>query len=102
MPPPHSLPCPLPSPVALPPPSRREAYEGDEEVPWDEEEVYRFMLAFYSGEQAQPDSPAAGLRSRRSSWADAGFVVLLVAGGVYMALHRSAQYRMHKSSSRSL
>ena len=77
--------------------------DGSEEgVAWDEDAVYRFLLAYYSGEAPLDAAPASGLRSRRSSWGDAGLVVLLVAGCVYALLRRSGQYAMKRVHSRNL
>ncbi|KAI7845151.1 hypothetical protein COHA_001196 [Chlorella ohadii] len=92
-------------PASLCPQCRR-AEEGaaasDEAVPWDEEAVYRFLLAYYSGEALPDAAPASGLRSRRSSWSDAGLLVLVVAACVYALLRRSGQYALKKVHSRSL
>lgn len=97
----------LPPPTLQPPsPPCRRAEEGaaasDEAVPWDEEAVYRFLLAYYSGEAPPDAAPASGLRSRRSSWSDAGLLVLVVAACVYALLRRSGQYALKKVHSRSL
>jgi uncharacterized membrane protein len=63
--------------------------------------VYRFLLAYYSGEAGQGAS-GAGLRARHSTWGDAALLVVLVAACVYAVLQRSAQYALRKSESRSL
>ncbi|PRW57447.1 Sulfhydryl oxidase 1 [Chlorella sorokiniana] len=92
-------------PASLCPQCRR-AEEGaaaaDEAVPWDEDAVHAFLLSYYSGEAPLDAAPATGLRSRRSSWSDAGLVVVLVAACVYAVLRRSGQYALKKVHSRSL
>lgn len=82
----------------------------DEEIPWDEEEVYRFLLDFYSGKA--PAAAAAssggggggsgGGGSRPSGWTDAGLLLCVVAACVYGVLRQSGQYSIRKSSSRLL
>lgn len=75
---------------------------GDEGGEWDEDVAYAFLLSYYSGEQPLDAAPSAGLRSRRSSWADAGLVVLAVAGCVYAVLRRSGNYALRRVHSRTL
>lgn len=80
----------------------------DEEIPWDEEEVYRFLLDFYSGKA--PAAAAAsgggggsgGGGSRPSGWTDAGVLLCVIAACVYGVLRKSGQYSIRKSSSRLL
>lgn len=77
----------------------------DEAVQWEEEEVYRFLLDFYSGQQparAVAAAAAGGGGSRPAGWADAGLLLCVVAACVYGVLRRSGQYAMRKSSSRLL
>ncbi|KAL4452309.1 hypothetical protein ABPG75_007971 [Micractinium tetrahymenae] len=78
----------------------------DEAVPWDEEQVYRFLLEFYSGKaQAQQAAAAGGGGgggSRPAGWADAGLLLCVVAACVYGVLRKSGQYSIRKSSSRLL
>lgn len=75
--------------------------EGNEEVvPWQEDEVYTFLLSYYSGEQQKESG--GGVRARHSGWSDAALLVALVAGCVYAVLRRSGQYALRKSDSRIL
>lgn len=88
-------------------PCRKAEGEGaskDEAVPWDEEEVYKFLLSYYSGEQpaAGKGSNSSGGGSRRASWSDAGLLMCVVAACVYGVLRRSGQYALRKSDSRIL
>lgn len=86
------------------PPLRTAEGQGPDEagVQWDEDEVFKFLSAYYSGEPPLDAAPSTGLRSRRSSWGDAGLVVLLVAACVYGVLRRSGQYGLKKVHSRNL
>ena len=91
------------------PPGRKGEGVGDsqeEDIPWDEGEVYRFLLDYYSG-QAQAQAAAAGGGgggggSRTAGWADAGLLLCVVAVCVYGVLRQSGQYSIRKSSSRLL
>lgn len=64
--------------------------------------MYAFLLSHYSGRAQEAGGGGLGLRARHSGWGDAALVVGLVAGCVYTALRRSAQYALRKSESRNL
>jgi hypothetical protein len=80
----------------------------DEAVPWDEDEVYTFLLKWYSGEHPTTDAASkaggggGGSSSRAAGWGDAALLAGVVAGCVYAVLRRSAQYALRKSESRLL
>lgn len=102
-------------PATLCPKCRKAEGQGpskDEAVPWDEEEVYKFLLTHYSGKQAQQEGNAfvngssgggsGGGRSKRAGWSDAALVLGAVAACLYGVLRRSGQYALRKSESRTM
>jgi hypothetical protein len=64
--------------------------------------VYRFLLAYYSGEGSIAGSKGGSLHARHSGWGDAALLAALVAGCVYGVLRHSSQYGLRKAESRIL